>query len=320
MKLEGSSAPIVTVTALNHHYASATAAALNNINLQIPAGSCFGLLGPNGAGKTTLISLLTGILSPQKNDQLLSASIQVAGFSFPNDAAKIKKISGLVPQDYAFYPALTGRENLTFFAGLYQIAAANLAARMDYCVRVCGLEKVLDKPAATYSGGIKRRLNIALGLLHDPKILYLDEPTVGIDAQSRHFILQAIEQLKASGMTIVYTSHYMEEVEQICDQLAIIDHGEVLLQASMASLLQDVSNVVITPAVALAADTLASLRQSFAIDWDGKNLTMQLVAGQSLSMLIAAVEQLGISVSQLHYGSNSLEQIYLRATHRELRQ
>ncbi len=321
MMQNASPLPIVTVDAINHRYTGAAEAALKNISLTIAEGSCFGLLGPNGAGKTTLISLLTGIISPQQNTPPgQQGRIQISGFDYSRDAKKIKAISGLVPQDYAFYPALTGRENLQFFAGLYQIAPADIAARIDYCVAVCGLEKVLNQRAATYSGGIKRRLNIGLGLLHNPRILYLDEPTVGIDAQSRYFILQAIQQLKASGMTIVYTSHYMEEVEQICDEVAIIDHGEVLLQAPMATLLLNERQLVVTPAKLVSAAALSALQQNLAVDWDGTELTFELGDEQRLSDVLALLERTGVVVSKMHFGSSSLEQIYLHATHRNLRQ
>ncbi|CAA0091307.1 ABC transporter ATP-binding protein [Zhongshania aliphaticivorans] len=320
MNQDDSPSPIVIVDAINHYYSGAAVAALKNISLTIAEGCCFGLLGPNGAGKTTLISLLTGIISPQKSVQTPQGRIQISGFDYPSDAAKIKAVSGLVPQDYAFYPALTGRENLQFFAGLYKIATADVVARVDYCVAVCGLENVLDQRAATYSGGIKRRLNIALGLLHNPKILYLDEPTVGIDAQSRYFILQAIQQLKASGMTIVYTSHYMEEVEQICDEVAIIDHGEVLLQAPMAALLQNDRQLVITPAQPPLPEALALLQQVGVAVWDGEHLTLELGDGRTLSEVLVLAEGAGIVVNKMHFGSSSLEHIYLQATHRKLRQ
>lgn len=307
-------AVMVQVEGVHHQYPGAFSAALNDINLSIPAGSCFGLLGPNGAGKTTLISLMTGVLASQQGH------IEIGGFSFPGDAGKIKAISGLVPQEYAFYPALTGRENLNFFAGLYQIPKAELPARLQYCVDVCGLEAVLDQRAANYSGGIKRRLNMAVGLLNKPQILYLDEPTVGIDAQSRHFILAAIEQLKISGMTVVYTSHYMEEVEQVCDEVAIIDHGQVVLQEPMNRLLQSGRQMVITPVEPPAPALLELLTKSVEAAWDGERLSLQPSARQPLSLLLAELEHLGIEVSQLHMGSHRLEETYLSVTDSELRQ
>ncbi|HEB28903.1 MAG TPA: ABC transporter ATP-binding protein [Porticoccus sp.] len=306
--------PMVRVEGIHHHYTGADTPALNDIHLTIPEGCCFGLLGPNGAGKTTLISLLTGVLAPQQG------VIHVGGFSFPREAQQIKYMSGLVPQDYAFYPALTGRENLQFFAGLYQIPELEFTARMEFCVEVCGLAAVLDQRACNYSGGIKRRLNIALGLLNNPKILYLDEPTVGIDAQSRNFILESIKQLKNSGMTIIYTSHYMEEVEQLCDEVAIIDHGRVLLQEPMSNLLQGGRQMVVTPINVPDAEVLAALAEKLVCHWDGEHLTLEPAEQLPFSQMLVELELLGIDIGQLHMGSNKLEETYLRVTHPELRQ
>jgi len=204
--------------------------ALHNVSLSISAGSCFGLLGPNGAGKSTLLALLTGILAPQ------SGEILIHGKPLVNTHSLHKAIS-LVPQDYAFYPTLTVRENLECFSGMYGLRGGQKNERIDFAVQVCGLGDALDRRASTCSGGVRRRLNLALGLLNRPEILFLDEPTVGIDAQSRHFILESIQRLQREGMTIIYTSHYMEEIQSICDTLAIIDHGKLLLQDTLANVL-----------------------------------------------------------------------------------
>lgn len=221
----------IDIQQLGFTYPGETAPALAAINLVIPAGSCFGLLGPNGAGKSTLLSILTGILPLQ------TGRVSINGRSLADNTRHHREWAALVPQDYAFYQALTARENLDCFAGLYGLRGATKRERIDFAVTVCGLEQLLDKRAANCSGGVKRRLNLAIGLLNRPQILYLDEPTVGIDAQSRHFILASIRQLQASGMTIVYTSHYMEEIQAICDGLAIIDHGRLLLADSMANVM-----------------------------------------------------------------------------------
>lgn len=205
--------------------------ALDNVSLSVSSGSCFGLLGPNGAGKSTLLALLTGILTPQHGEILINET------PFANTRALHKTIS-LVPQDYAFYPSLTAGENLDCFAGLYGLNGAQKRERIDFAVQVCGLAELMDRRAAACSGGVRRRLNLALGLLNQPEILFLDEPTVGIDAQSRHFILESIKRLQQEGMTIVYTSHYMEEIQTICDALAIIDHGKLLLQDTLVNVLQ----------------------------------------------------------------------------------
>jgi ABC-2 type transport system ATP-binding protein len=306
-------ASLVRIEGLQYCYPGVSTPALSDINLTITAGSCFGLLGPNGAGKTTLISLLTGLLFPQQG------SIQVAEFSYPNEGRKIKQLSALVPQDYAFYPALTGRENLQFFAGLYEIPSSQIGARLDYCIEVCGLDKVLDQRSSSYSGGIKRRLNLALGLLREPQILYLDEPTVGIDAQSRFFILQAIERLNEGGITIVYTSHYMEEVEQICDEVAIIDYGCVLLQEPVSKLLQGSNQLLVTPKQAPSALILEALGKVVTAEWDGRRLAITPTQQLSVPQLLLELERFGIEIDKFQMGGTRLEQVYLNATRRELR-
>jgi ABC-2 type transport system ATP-binding protein len=215
--------------------------ALDKVSLSISTGSCFGLLGPNGAGKSTLLALLTGILAPQ------SGKILIKEKPFANTCVLHNTIS-LVPQDYAFYPTLTVRENLNCFAGLYGLHGAQKNERINFSVQVCGLSDTLDRRAATCSGGVRRRLNLALGLLNRPEILFLDEPTVGIDAQSRNFILESIKRLQKEGMTIIYTSHYMEEIQAICDTLAIIDHGKLLLQDTLTNVLAQAAEMPIPPA------------------------------------------------------------------------
>lgn len=213
----------ITANHLSFSYPAANQAALNDVSITIPTGSCFGLLGPNGAGKSTLLALLTGLLPLQQGEVIFSSQ---------------STSSALVPQDFAFYPSLTVQENLSCFAGLYGFSGARKQAQIAFAVHACGLEDALKKRAAQCSGGVRRRLNLAIGLLNQPQVLFLDEPTVGIDAQSRHFILNTIHQLQQSGTTIVYTSHYMEEIQSICDVLAIIDHGKLLLQDTLASILQ----------------------------------------------------------------------------------
>ena len=198
---------------------------LDNLNLTIPEGSIFGLLGPNGAGKTTLVSILNYLV---KKD---SGNIKIFDYDFIKDKNKIKQISSFIPQSYAFYPNLTAYENLEFFAALYGLKNAKLKKRIDFCIEVTSLELFRNKLAHTFSGGVKRRLNIAIGLLNEPKILYLDEPTVGIDPQSRKYILDVIKKInKEKNTTIIYTSHYMEEIEYLCDEIAILDNNKIVLQ------------------------------------------------------------------------------------------
>lgn len=300
-------AAVIEVRGLGYRYPGADSAALKGIDLDVPRGSTFGLLGPNGAGKSTLLSILTGLLPAPPG------SVRIAGFDSARDGAAIRAISALVPQEYAFYPALSGRENLEFFAGVYRLDRAQRRQRLDYAAQVCRLHDVLERRAETYSGGVKRRLNLAIGLLNAPQILYLDEPTVGIDATSRQTIAAAIQALRADGTTVVYTSHYMEEVETLCDTLAVIDRGRVVIQDRMERLLQRSGGKQLH--VLLQAAPTPALQQALAL-WEPVatqplrwSLTLAEGAAQ-LPAMLALLAQHGAVVEQLQFGISRLEQVY----------
>lgn len=224
---------MITVSGLVHQYAGQTVPALAGINLHVRRGSLFGLLGPNGSGKTTLISILTGIL------QANAGTVTIDDRDMPRDARAIQQFCSLVPQENAFYPTLTIAENLRFFADAQQIAANVRSSRVNEALQITGLENATGLRADRLSGGMKRRLSIAIGLLNHPTLLFLDEPTVGIDPQSRQFLLEAIKRINAGGTTVVYCSHYLEEVEFLCDEIAILDHGRVLRQGTLGDLLEE---------------------------------------------------------------------------------
>lgn len=196
--------------------------AIKGISLDILQGEIFGLLGPNGAGKTTTISILCGLF------QATSGKARIDGLDIHTHSNEIKHIIGVVPQDVALYPTLTAWENLTFFGNMYGLRGAPLKRKIAEGLSVFGLEKHADKKIANCSGGIKRRVNLIAGLLHDPKVIFLDEPTVGIDVQSRVVILDYLKELNHKGTTVIYTSHYMEEAEKLCTRVAIIDRGNVI--------------------------------------------------------------------------------------------
>ena len=198
--------------------------ALNGINLVVPHGEIFGLLGPNGAGKTTTINILCGIINPT------SGSLKVSGLDSTRNREEIQHLIGVVPQDIALYPTLTARENLYFMGSMFGLSGRRLKERVNECLAVFGLEKFADRLIRTYSGGMKRRVNLIAGILHRPCILFLDEPTVGIDVQSRNVIIEYLKQLNAQQTTIIYTSHYMEEAEILCSSIAIIDNGKIITQ------------------------------------------------------------------------------------------
>lgn len=210
-----------------------TILALNQLSMHIEKGVIFGLLGPNGAGKTTLISILNGLSSFEKG------SIEIFGLPLHNNLKQIRKRCTFIPQSLALYENLSVIENLRFFAGIQLIIGSDLKNNLDYAISVNHLDKLLDQKAATLSGGQKRRLNIAIGLLNNPEILYFDEPTIGIDPESRNDILETIRSFKKDNKTVIYTSHYMDEIEKICDEAAIINHGKIVLQGNLQTMLKE---------------------------------------------------------------------------------
>ncbi len=214
----------LSVEGLSFRYPGRDEPVLDKMSLDIPDGGVFGLLGPNGAGKTTLISILAGQLRGRRDEM--------------RGRVRIEGRVGLVPQDYAFYSMLTGRENLRFFAAVQGLGGVELGRRVEAVAAFSRIEGVLARRAGQLSGGLKRRLNLAIGLLTEPQVLLLDEPTVGVDPQSRAFLLESIRSLAGPGRTIVYTSHYMDEVQQICDRVAIMDAGRVLVSGTLAELLE----------------------------------------------------------------------------------
>jgi ABC-2 type transport system ATP-binding protein len=194
---------------------------LNDFTLDIKQGEIFGLLGPNGAGKTTLISILCGLVKPT------SGSFTIDNFTYAQNANEIKKIIGVVPQEYALYPTLTARENLLYFGSMYGLKGADLKEKVIDSLDFLGLLKFADKRIETFSGGMKRRVNLIAGILHSPKVLFLDEPTVGVDVHSKNVIIEYLKQLNNSGTTIIYTSHHLSEAQNFCTHIAIVDRGVI---------------------------------------------------------------------------------------------
>lgn len=223
---------VLNAEALRKTYPGSEAPALDQCDLTIGEGELFGLLGPNGAGKTTVISLVSTLLKPD------SGRVSVCGIDVGAHPDKIRSIIGLVPQDIALYADLTARENLRYFGRLYGLKRGVLKERIRECLEWVGLEDKADQRIVTYSGGMKRRINLAIGLLHNPRFLLLDEPTVGIDAQSRNLILEKLTFLPQRGTTILYTTHYMEEAEKLCTRVGIIDGGHIVAQGTPQELLK----------------------------------------------------------------------------------
>ncbi|GAA4356884.1 ABC transporter ATP-binding protein [Kangiella marina] len=219
---------MIQVQALHKHFGSIHA--VNDISLDIQQGQIFGLLGPNGAGKSTSISIMTGLIDCD------SGSVSLAGLNPQSKEARYK--IGLIPQSIALYEELTAIDNLSFFASLYDIPSKDLSDRMDWALEFVSLQERANDRVSGFSGGMKRRLNLAASLLHDPDYIFMDEPTAGVDPQSRNKLFDNVLELKELGKTIIYTTHYMEEAQKLCDQVGIIDHGQLLALGTVDELLK----------------------------------------------------------------------------------
>jgi ABC-2 type transport system ATP-binding protein len=228
--------PIIQINALSKKYKDAEDFSLKELNLSIYKGQIFGLLGPNGAGKTTLISMLCGLIKPT------AGSFTIANLMYADHSSEIKKIIGVVPQEYALYPTLTARENLLYFGSMYGLKGKELKMKVAESLDFLGLLKFADKRVETFSGGMKRRVNLIAGILHNPKVLFLDEPTVGVDVQSKNAIIAYLKQLNQKGTTIIYTSHHLSEAQDFCSDIAIIDRGKIYAEGTPNNLILNTQN------------------------------------------------------------------------------
>lgn len=224
---------IIEIQNLTKTFKNATEPAVNGISFSINRNEIFGLLGPNGAGKTTTISILCGLFPPS------SGKVMIDGKDLHADSAYIRQIIGIVPQDIALYPTLTARENLEFYGSMYGLHGKELKDKIENWLNKLGLIEAAKRKVSSYSGGMKRRVNLIAGVLHSPKILFLDEPTVGVDVQSRNVIIEHLKSINAEGTTIIYTSHHMEEAESFCTKVSIIDHGKILTQGTPEELISN---------------------------------------------------------------------------------
>ncbi len=299
---------------VSFRYPGAADAALQGLSLDIPRGGISGLLGPNGAGKTTLISLIAGQRRGASGEMLLD------GVPLAGARRRAPRSLGLVPQEHAFYPMLTCRENLRFFGGVQGLGAARLAERVAAVSAFARLEPVLERRAGELSGGLKRRLNLAIGLLTEPEVLLLDEPTVGVDAQTRAFLLEQIRSLAAAGRIVLYTSHYMEEVQAICDRVAIIDHGRVLLAGPLAEVVQDSAGfLALRLSAPLPAALAAEWRAHYDLREEGVRRYRMRVGAADLVQALQAAQAAGCEPLSLAYGERDLESLFMRLTDRSLR-
>jgi ABC-2 type transport system ATP-binding protein len=293
--------------------------AVDGVSFSITEGETFGLLGPNGAGKTTAISMICGLLKPDQG------SVTVAGEPITTTSTRGRSAIGLVPQDLAIYPDLTGEENLRFFGHLYGMTGERLAQRVGEVLELVGLAERKDDHSKEYSGGMKRRLNIGIGLLHKPKLLVLDEPTVGVDPQSRNAILESVENLSTEGMAVLYTTHYMEEAERLCDRVAIIDEGEVQAEGTrreLVSLVGEKDRVAISGTGNLA-EAAEALRQipgvTDASSSDQRIDVLATDASAILPQILASVTSSGGSITGVEVEEPNLEAVFLHLTGKALR-
>lgn len=291
--------------------------AVDGVSFSIAEGETFGLLGPNGAGKTTSISMVAGLLERD------GGTVDVGGESISTRSTRGKDSIGLVPQELAIYPDLTANENLRFFGRLYGLNSDALSKRVDQVLEVIGLTERADDPTKEFSGGMKRRLNIGIGLLHRPRLLILDEPTVGVDPQSRNAILEAVEQLSSEGMAVLYTTHYMEEAERLCDRVAIIDEGKIRAEGTrrdLVSLVGQKDRVSITGDMAAAGDSLGGVIGVSDVSLSERRLDVLVAdAGAVLPELLARVSEAGASITGVEVVEPNLEAVFLHLTGKALR-
>lgn len=311
--------PILEVRQLVKNYGDF--AAVKGISFDIQEGEIFSLLGPNGAGKTTTISMLSTLYTPTSGDA------SIGGHSVTREPMAVRNIIGVVPQDLALYEDLTARENLVFWGQMYGLSGKALHARVDEVLEQIGLTERAKERVKAYSGGMKRRVNIGVGLLHKPRMLFMDEPTVGIDPQSRRAILDSVKDLNRQGMTVLYTTHYMEEAEELSDRVGIIDHGELIALGTQAELTRQVGEnetLILhigededSEALAKSLKGIPGVLQATATDHE-----VSVIAGEAeeiLAPVVAKANERGIKIHSVDIREPNLEAVFLHLTGRALR-
>jgi ABC-2 type transport system ATP-binding protein len=295
--------------------------AVDDVSFEVRAGETLGLLGPNGAGKTTTLSIMSGLARPDKG------SVSFQGQAVHQDANHLKRRVGLVPQELALYDELSAWANLELFGGLYGLAGEQLAHRAEEALRLVGLENRRRDRVKGFSGGMKRRLNIAGALLHDPELILLDEPTVGVDPQSRNAIFENLEELKRRGKTLLYTTHYMEEAERLCDRIVIIDHGRVIANDTVRGLYRRLpaSRAVLLEIDGASADEsllsgLAALPGISAVQRTAGGVRIETDDfGVPLAGALEHIAGRGLRVTSVQTGQMNLEDVFIALTGHALR-
>ena len=312
------SEPILVAQDLHKAYGDVKA--VDGISLQVARGEVFGLLGPNGAGKTTTISMLTGLLEPTEG------KITVDGLDLETHTNEVKAKLGLVPQELALYPTLSARQNLEFFGRIYGLKGKELRQRVDEVLAMIGLTERADEAIEDYSGGMKRRVNIGAGLLHKPKMLFLDEPTVGVDPQSRNAIFEGVEELNRAGMSVIYTTHYMEEAQRLCHRVAIVDEGKVIALDTPSALIRSLGGGIILISVAegwaeeVAERTVQVSAVKSAARTDGQIKIETHRLQEALIGILDITNQLDVSITSIEMLEPNLESVFLHLTGKRLRE
>ncbi len=309
--------PVLSCEGLRRRFGGIVA--VDGVGFVIQAGETYGLLGPNGAGKTTTISMIAGLLQPD------AGRIVVSGEPVSTRAVAVRRLIGYVPQDLAIYPDLSARENLVFFGRLYGMPAARARERASEVLELTGLADRAGDLVKTYSGGMKRRLNIGLGLLHRPRLLILDEPTVGVDPQSRNAILESVESLAGEGIAVLYTTHYMEEAERLCDRVGIIDHGALIAEGTRDELVsmvggRDRVRLLAPGDLGAWAAALAGREWVHEASVTGQGVDLMVTGARGhLAEILAAAAQAGVTVRSVEVTEPDLEAVFLHLTGRALR-
>jgi len=309
----GMSEPLINIEHLYKSYDQKPV--LEDVNLSVRRGAIVGLLGPNGAGKTTLISILTGVVRKDRG------RVTIDGMDLDRKIRSIQSRCSYVPQSLAFYPRLTAFENLEYFGALWGLKGKKLTERMAFCIDTGSMQAFLHKRVDKFSGGMKRRLNLAIGLLNDPEILYLDEPTLGVDTQSRNYILETIRKInRERGTTVIYTSHYMDEIEQVSHEIAVIDEGKIILYESKETVLTHADTVLIS--VEQMGDAVVkSLQQIHGIQVkkDSIHIKRDGRFNENMAGIFAVFHAHGIQMKNAVFGHKTLEELFLKLTDIKLR-
>jgi len=308
-------APALEVIDLCKRYGGTLA--LDRVSLSVAPGEMFGLLGPNGAGKTSLLSIVSALLDAT------SGSVRIGGQPLHPRDRDLRRQIGIVPQELAIYGELTARENLHFFGELYGLSGAELGRQVDEILSAVGLLDRADSRVETFSGGMKRRLNLGAALVHQPRLLLLDEPTTGVDPQSRNHIFEEVRRLNVAGMTVVYTSHYMEEVQSLCTRIGIIDHGRLIACDTLPGLLGQMAGLIrfrvpsVMPALRERMEQWHDVQLS---ERDGQVLELECRGVQtSLLRLLATLSEMNVELLGLETEEPNLERVFLHLTGRALR-